>query len=83
MDRRIDTARRPLDDGFGCRLTEAGERLMYRRDQRRELVKRGLVSPKICGDDFRGGRCRRRFVGASWFSCRTNNIPHPRNRGGI
>jgi hypothetical protein len=59
--------RRPLDDGFGCRLTEAGERLVNGRDQRCELVERSLVPSKICGDDFRGefsiDRCGRRFVG--------------------
>jgi hypothetical protein len=45
-----------------------------------------LVSPKICGDDFRGefsvGRCSRRFVGHHGSSCRTNNIPHRANRCG-
>ncbi len=46
--------RRPLDDGFCWWLTEAGDRLMNGRDQHCELVERGLVPPKICGDDFRG-----------------------------
>src|SRR5712692_1220213 len=53
----------PLDLAFSCRFAEAGDDLMHRRDQDRELVGPNLVLPNIGGDnprsEFSTDRCRR------------------------
>ena len=52
MNRSLDRdGRYLLDPGFGCQFTEGDERLVYRRDQDRELVEPNLVLPNVCGDD--------------------------------
>jgi hypothetical protein len=56
----------PGAGGFSYRFAETGNRLMNRRNQGGDLVSPDLITPNICGHNFRGefsiGRCGRRLV---------------------
>jgi hypothetical protein len=56
----------PGAGGFMFGLTETSERLMNSRYESADLVSRDLISPNICGHNFRGkfpiGRCGRLVV---------------------
>ncbi len=72
----------PLDLRFGCRFTEADERLMNGRDQDRQLVRPNLVAADICSNDVgREFSCRALETAvrlAFWFSLSRSTKYHTR-----
>jgi hypothetical protein len=71
----------PLALGFGCRFTDANERLMHSRDYDRQLVRPNLVMADICGNnvgrEFSVERWRRYFVWHFGSPCRDRQNTTP------